>query len=208
MTMTQEVEFGRDYALRQIDRQRNPLRKLIKSFYVSRVLKHVHGPAIDLGCGAGQILERLPSGSMGIEVNPYLVDELARRGLRAVRAVASQSGFNLKPVNPNEFSTLVLSHVLEHFDDAYTVLRALLQDCADLGITTVIVVVPGENGYRSDPTHKTFVNMNYLKSHGMLDCVGFRLSHHSYFPGDLKFIGKVFIYHELMLVYQAGHQRV
>ena len=66
----QEEEFGRDYALTQIDRQRNPLRKLIKSFYVSRVLKHVNGPAIDLGCGAGQILERLPPGSMGIEVNP------------------------------------------------------------------------------------------------------------------------------------------
>ena len=60
----QKEEFGRDYARSQIDRQKNPFRKLIKSFYVSRILQHVDGPAVDLGCGAGQILERLPVGSV------------------------------------------------------------------------------------------------------------------------------------------------
>lgn len=200
--MTQGENFGRDYARRQIDRQCNPFRKLIKSFYVSRVLRHVKGSTIDLGCGAGQILERLPTGSLGIEVNPHLIEYLARRGLRAMPAAESQSGFNLKELRPNEFRTLVLSHVLEHFENAGQVLRNLLHDCADLGVSTVIIVVPGETGFRSDPTHKTFVNMDYLRSKQIFECEGFQLSHYSYFPGNLKFIGKLFVYHELMLVYR------
>lgn len=200
--MTQQEEFGRAYADRQIVRQRNPFRKLVKSFYVSRVLQHVDGPAIDMGCGAGQILERLPAGSIGIEVNPYLIEELTRRGLRAMPAAESQDGFNLTALSPNEFGTLVLSHVLEHFDNAHQVLRNLLHDCGHLGISTVIIVVPGETGYRSDPTHKTFVDMDYLRTHEMVESEGFHITHHSYFPGDLRIIGKLFVYHELMVVYR------
>lgn len=200
--MLPEEEFGRDYARSQIARQQNPFRKLIKSFYVSRILQHVEGPTVDLGCGAGQILERLPAGSLGIEVNPYLIEHLVQRGLRVMPAAESQSGFNLKELSPNEFRTLVLSHVLEHFDNANKVLCNLLQDCAALGISTVIIVVPGENGFRSDPTHKTFVNMDYLRSYEMLDCGGFEISLYSHFPGNFKIIGKLFVYHELMVVYR------
>lgn len=39
--MLPEEEFGRDYARSQIARQQNPFRKLIKSFYVSRVVRHI-----------------------------------------------------------------------------------------------------------------------------------------------------------------------
>ncbi|MBE0475129.1 methionine biosynthesis protein MetW [Rhodoferax sp.] len=200
--MAPKEEFGSDYAANQIARQRNPLRKLIKSFYVSRVVRHVTGPTIDLGCGAGQILERLPPGSLGIEVNPYLVSYLAARGFRVLPAVASNTGFDLSQVKKNEFKNLVLSHVLEHFDNASQVLGALLRDCSKLGIETVIIVVPGANGYRSDATHKTFVTMDYLRQCAMMDCEGFCLAEHSYFPLDFKFIGELFIYHELMLVYK------
>lgn len=203
--MLEKEEFGRDYARDQIERQRNPFRKLIKSFYVSRVLRHVNGLAVDLGCGAGQILERLPVGSLGIEVNPYLIEDLVSRELRALPATGeSNNSFNLKALRPNEFQTLVLSHVLEHFENANEVLRSLLHDCSNLGISTVIIVVPGETGFRSDATHKTFVDMDYLQSNKMIECEGFWLSHHSYFPGNMKFIGRLFVYHELMLVYRKS----
>lgn len=202
--MAQDEEFGSAYANAQIARQRNQFRKLIKSFYISRILRHVVGPTIDLGCGAGQLLERLPAGSLGIELNPFLVANLRERGLRVVPAVQSENGFSLKDVSVSEFQTLVLSHVLEHFNNADQVLRDLLRDCAGLGISSVIIVVPGEVGFRSDPTHKTFVDMDYLRTHGMIDCEGFQLVHHSYFPGDMRYIGKFFVYHELMVVYRAA----
>lgn len=202
----QEDEFGRAYARSQIERQQNRFRKLIKSFYVARILHHVDGPTIDLGCGAGQILERLPTGSLGIEVNPYLLEYLTQRGLRVIPAVESQGGLNLGKLHPNEFGTLVLSHVLEHFDNADQVLRRLLHDCAELGISTVIIVVPGKVGFRSDPTHKTFVDMDYLWSHEMTICEGFQISHYSYFPGNLRLIGELFVYSELMVVYRNIYQ--
>lgn len=198
----QDEEFGLLYARKQIDRQQNPFRRLVKSFYVSRVLKHINGPAIDLGCGAGQILERLPQGSIGIEINPYLVEYLTQRGLQVIEAVASEDGLSLTGLNPNEYGTLVLSHVLEHFNNADQVLRKLLHDCADLGISIVIIVVPSETGFRSDSTHKTFVDLDYLRSHQLVSCEGYQIAHYSYFPGNIRFIGKLFVYHELMIVYR------
>lgn len=200
----QDEEFGREYARKQTDRQRNPFRRLIKSLYVSRVLKHVTGPAVDLGCGAGQILERLPKGSIGVEVNPHLVESLTQRGLHVIPAVPAQDGFNLMGLKPNEFDSLVLSHVLEHFNNAGQVLRKLLRDCDHLGISTVIIVVPSETGFRSDSTHKTFVDLNYLQTHQLVDCEGYRIAHYSYFPLNFKFIGKLFVYHELMIVYRTS----
>jgi SAM-dependent methyltransferase len=202
MSSTPEEAFGRAYASRQIERQRNPFRQRIKSWYIARVLRHVEGKAVDLGCGAGQILERLPAGSLGIEVNPFLVEDLTQRGLRVMRAAESAGGFDLSAVPRDEFGTLVLSHVLEHFDRADQVLRRLLHDCADLGMSTVIVVVPGASGFRSDPTHQTFVDLAYLRAHALLDGDCFRLAHHSYFPGNLRRLGQLFVYHELMLVYR------
>lgn len=202
--MAHDDEFGRDYASKQIDRQRNPFRKLIKSFYVSRVLDHVNGATVDLGCGAGQILERLPKGSAGIEVNPYLIEDLRRRGFRVIPATAGHNGLDLSALCANEFSSLVLSHVLEHFENAAQVLRNLLQDCAALGISIVIIVVPGENGYRSDSTHKTFVDIDYLREREMFDCEGFQIADYSYFPGNFRSIGKLFVYHELMVVYRTA----
>ncbi|MFT7116026.1 MAG: hypothetical protein ACI9I0_001236 [Rhodoferax sp.] len=59
-----------------MNRQQNPLRKLVKLFYVLRVLRHVQGPSLEAGCGAGQILARLPPGLAGMEVNSYLVADL------------------------------------------------------------------------------------------------------------------------------------
>lgn len=201
--MAHEEEFGLTYARRQIARRSNPLRRLVKAFYVARVLRYVNGPSIDFGCGVGQILERLPDGSVGIEVNPYLVEDLARRGLKVMPAAESETGFDLSPLRKNEFRTLVLSHVLEHFQNADQILRKLLHDCASLGISTVIVVIPGEAGFRSDSTHKTFINLDYLISRGLVDCNEFRIAHSSHFPFNFQFFGKFFAYHEFMVVYRA-----
>lgn len=202
--MQQDEEYGRAYAQTQISRQRNRFRKLIKHFYISRILRHIVGPTIDLGCGAGQILERLPTGSIGIEINPFLVDDLKRRGLQVLPATESQDGISLKGIASCEFNNLVLSHVLEHFENADQVLRNLLHDCTSLGISTVVIVVPGKAGFDSDPTHKTFINMDYFRTKNMIDCEGFRILHHSYFPGNMQVIGNFFVYHELMVIYHAA----
>jgi len=200
--MTQAEEFGRSYAASQIGRRQHVLRRIVKSFYVSRILKHVDGLAVDLGCGAGQILERLPRGSLGIELNPFLIADLTQRGYQVIQAKPDTARLDVSGVPAGKFKTLVLSHVLEHFSDADQVLRRLLSDCAEREIATVVVVVPGLVGYRSDSTHKTFVTLEYLKEKNVLEAEGFVLAHSSYFPGNLQFIGDYFVYNELMLVFK------
>ncbi len=194
-------EFGERYAAAQFARRENPLRRRIKQFYLDRILAHAVGPTLDVGCGAGQLLEQLPAGSMGLEVNPVLVAELAARGTRVSQAAANPDRIDLGECANGAFRTLVLSHVLEHFEHAGQVLAALLQDCAERGIERVIVVVPGKVGYDSDSTHKTFVTLDYIERENLNSGAGFKLLHQSYFPGNFKAVGRLFVYHELMLVY-------
>jgi len=78
---TNDSDYGADYAEQQLSRSRHPLRRLIKGFYLRNLLSDVVGPTIDFGCGAGQILERLPEGSIGFEANNHLVSALNEKGM-------------------------------------------------------------------------------------------------------------------------------
>lgn len=196
------VEYGTEYAARQLARRANPLRRAIKRLYVSNVISKIDGPTVDVGCGAGQILERLPKGSAGIEVNPVLVRELQGRGLDVRPAVANPACIDLTGIKPGEFRSLVLSHVLEHFEAAHLVLARLLEDAARLGLQRVLLIVPGPVGYRSDSTHRSFISRNFFQEHGLNHHAGFSLKHLSYFPGNVEWIGSFFVFHELVVLYE------
>lgn len=195
-------EFGHRYATSQLQRRRSNLRSRVKQHYLARILDLVDGPTVDIGCGAGQLLEQLPAGSIGLEVNPELVEHHRARGLDVRLSDADPSHISLGDIAPGTVRCAVLSHVIEHFDDAAAVLRRLLADCASLGIERLVVVVPGWVGYGSDDTHKTFVTLDYLREHGLVDVEGYRMAQHSWFPGNAEAIGRLFIYHELMVVYE------
>ena len=204
MTVPPEQPFGRDYAARQLRRRRNPLRRAIKHFYLNNMLRETRGATIDLGFGAGQLLERLPPGSIGLEVNPHLVDDARRAGLNAVLYDSSAEQPLIGVVPAGVYSTLVMAHVLEHFENAEVFLRRLLHSCAALGIRRVVLVVPGAKGYEFDSTHRTFVSMRYLTEHDLLSCEGYMLSTHRYFPGNREWIGRYYTFHELMVVYDLA----
>ena len=201
-------EFGDQYAALQLARSASPMHRWIRQIYLDRVLDRVLGPTLDVGCGAGQLLERLPSGSMGIEVNPVLVRELSSKSLCVSQITGAPDRIELGDFAPGTFRTLVLSHVLEHFENAGRALKKLLETCATRGFERVIIVVPGRVGYENDATHKTFVTLDYIESNHLISHAGFTLEHRSYFPGNLKSIGRLFVYHELMLVYDRAAMRV
>lgn len=197
-------EFGASYASSQIARSRHPLRRIVKSFYLANVIADVRGRAIDLGCGAGQLLRRLPTGSLGVEINPYLVEQLNAEGLPVLDYNAAQDDFALSPIPVGQYETLVMSHVLEHFDNAHEVVRRLLRGCARIGIRRVVLILPCEVGYRSDATHKTYVDADYLRAHALTDCEGFCVSRMSHFPLDRAWIGRYFVFHEFKVVYDRS----
>jgi SAM-dependent methyltransferase len=200
--MSETEEFGLSYASAQLARSRHPVRRVVKGFYLREVLRDVRGPTLDFGCGAGQLLRRLPPGSAGIEINPHLIEALSREGLEVIAYDASADDFAFTTIPVGRFETLVMSHVLEHFDNADQILKKLLRSCARIGIRRVVLVLPGACGYRSDPTHKTFVNAEYIQSRQLAQCEGFTMARASYFPLDWSGIGEYFVFHEFKLVYE------
>ena len=141
---------------------------------------------------------------MGLEINPILVEQWTSKGLQVSQVAGRPDRIELGNFVHGTFRTLVLSLVLEHFQNAARVLETLLEDCAARGIERVIIVVSGRVGYESDTTHKTFVTLDYLESKDLLSSAGFRLTHLCYVPGNFKSVGRLFIYHELMLVYDRA----
>ena len=194
------AEFDTGYAEEQLRRGRHPLRRLIKRLYIRNILREVSGPSVDFGCGAGQLLSQLPGGSIGLEINPFLVESLRKQGLNVVHYDADRDRFSLAGLAEDRYSTFIMAHVLEHFSDAAAVLRTLLHSCRRLAVQRFILVLPGWKGYRSDPTHKTFVDRTYLLREGLLSCEGYRLKHTRYFPIDHQGVGNYFVFHELIVV--------
>ena len=72
-SVSEAAGFDAGYAGEQLRRSKQPLRKVVKGFYLRSVLSLLNGPTIDYGCGAGQLLALLPAGSLGLEVNPHLI---------------------------------------------------------------------------------------------------------------------------------------
>lgn len=197
--------FGEAYGAEQIRRRSSLLRTSIKSFYLRNLLRYCEGPAIDLGCGAGQLLERLPPGSIGLELNDTLIAYLRGLGLPAVKYDAYADDFGLSPLfeaGRGGYRHLLCAHVLEHFDDPVHAFRRLAQSCARLGVQSLTFVVPGEKGFKTDATHKVFVTEAFVRSNGLDDCAPYRLAAVDYFPGNIRQLGAWFAYHECILTWR------
>lgn len=201
-------EFDLEYAAEQLRRSRHPARRIVKGFYHRNVVRHARGPTIDFGCGAGQMLERLPAGSVGLELNPHLIKALRERHLSVVQANGDLGDFELKTFQEGVFRSLVISHVLEHLPDPVEALKVLFRACQRLGITRVIAVVPGEKGFASDRTHKTFIDQAYLDTRVPEVMEGFSRTHLSYYPGPWAWVGRYYVFHEMQFIFDfVGTER-
>jgi 2-polyprenyl-3-methyl-5-hydroxy-6-metoxy-1,4-benzoquinol methylase len=194
--------FDEKYAAEQIRRRHSLPRRAIKYFYLHNVLRRLNGPTIDLGCGAGQLLERLPSGSVGLEANRTLVEFLADRGLDIRWYDAIADGFALTPLRGGQYRHLVCAHVIEHFERPDAALRGLASSCLRLGVETLTFIVPGAKGFASDRTHQTFVTEDYLRHNRLTELADYRLSMVNYFPFDIRNLGSWLTYHECHLTWQ------
>lgn len=203
--MQDRNDFDQAYANEQLRRSQHPIRRLIKYFYLNNLLKDVHGATLDLGCGAGQLLARLPPGSLGLEINPFLIKVLSSLGMNVIHYDMYKNDFRFSTLPANQqFKNLIISHVLEHFSDAAIVMRKIFNSANRLGITRIIIVVPGELGYASDKTHCTFINLAYLVENHLESISGFKLTNFSFFPLPSEKFGKLFVYQELKLVYDKA----
>jgi len=96
---------------------------------------------------------------------------------------------------------LVLSHVMEHLSDAANAMRKIFASASRIGISRIIIVVPGKIGYESDKTHRTFIDKVFLERNNLKNVSDYKLTTKSYFPISNESFGNYFVYQELKLIY-------
>lgn len=179
------------------------LRRWVRGFYLRSAAAMLDGPAIDFGCGVGDMLRVLPHGSTGLEINPATVQYCRGKGLDVVLYDADSDGWSLSPlaVDGRTYRSLVISHVLEHLEDPVGKFNALLRSAERLGVERALAIVPGKVGFASDATHLTFVDEAMLADPRVVAGTGFGLQERRHYPLDIRAVGDVFIYHELRALY-------
>lgn len=179
--------------------QRSPLRRWVRRYYLSTAASLASGRTLDFGCGVGELLTRLPAGSLGVEYNPASVAHCSRLGLDVRWYDGFADDFSLTPlVLPGPVETLFLSHVIEHFEDPVHLVHRLAKALAP-ALRRIVVIVPGQAGFRIDPTHRRFVDLDLVR--GMVrDMPGWQVSESRYFPLNSRLAGRLFPYNELQVV--------
>jgi SAM-dependent methyltransferase len=194
------AEYGADYTAYQL--QRSGLRRLVRRAYLHRARSFLQGPTLDFGCGIGELLQLLPSGSVGLEYNKATVQFCRQSGLDVRWYDGEADGWALTPLGAADgLKSMVVSHVLEHLDEPMGVLGSLMRAARRLGIERILVVVPGPAGFRLDPTHRTLVDLAMLVKSQPGRSSGFSLSRAEYFPVDWKAMGRWFPHHELQALF-------
>jgi SAM-dependent methyltransferase len=93
--------------------------------------------------------------TVGVDVNPLLVDHCRRRG---AEAHLSHSG--RLPFGERTFNGALMDNVLEHLADPAPILGEIGRVLVPKG--TLVVGVPGRKGYERDSDHKCFYSPESL----------------------------------------------
>ena len=121
-----------------------------------RLCRYLKGDTLDVGCGIGDFLS-YRSHTTGVDINPAAVEWCSRQGLDA-HAMSP----DVLPFGDSTFDSAILDNVLEHLDEPQALLEEIRRVMRPKG--TLVVGVPGMNGYASDPDHKVFYDERLLVS--------------------------------------------
>jgi len=181
---------------------RGEFRKFVRGFYLKDIKNFCKGKTIDFGCGVGELLKLLPSGSIGLEINPVAVTYCQSIGLDVRLYSPETDNYKLEILPKGPFSTFTMNHVLEHIEDSQKTIKILFDSCYRLGIERIVFTVPGIKGYKSDSTHQTFINKKYFADNGLLDNKYYKLIRSKYFPINSEQFSRLFTHNELRLVFE------
>jgi hypothetical protein len=180
---------------------RSPIRKAIRRVYLNDIRKYCIGKTIDFGCGVGELLKILPANSIGFEVNKVVVEFCKKNGLNVNLYVPEEDNYNFQMIQAGQYQTFTMNHVLEHLERSSEVITKIFNSCHRLNIIRIVFTVPGHKGYKSDATHETFINMDYLNKTGICDNKYYQLKLNKYFPVNSESFSKIFTHNELRLVF-------
>ena len=199
MTASAEEIYSQEYF--DYLKDRSPIRKKVRTIYLNDIKKYCIGKTIDFGCGIGELLKTLPEGSVGYEVNKIVVNYCKKNGLNVNLYVPETDNYNFSMIEPGRYETFTMNHVLEHLDRSFEIMNKIFESCDRLGIIRIVFTVPGHKGYKTDITHQTFINMNYLNKTGICKNKHYQLRISKYFPVNSEAFSRLFTHNELRLVF-------
>lgn len=163
----------------------------VQAPYRRHIRRVVEGRVLDVGCGIGRNLLHLDGHGVGVDTNPHSIEVARRQGFTVYTDEEFPSS---SEAVPGSYDSLLFAHVLEHMtagEAASGLLGAYLPYLRTGG--RVVVIVPQEAGFRSDPTHVTFLDLEQVAEieaeHGLVREAGYS------FPLP-RFAGKVFTHNE------------
>lgn len=133
-----------------------PSRRVDLDFSVMYLQATPGGRVIDVGCGNGELIERL--GDLGWEAQGVDVDELAvrvanKRGLRAhIGTLESQN------YPENSFDAVTVSHVIEHVHDPRSLLRECYRILKPRG--RLIIATPNANSWGHNKYDSNWIGLD------------------------------------------------
>ena len=192
------MEYSEKYKNYQLNR--SWLRKVIRKIYLSHTSKFVIGKAVDFGCGVGELLDFLPDGSIGLEINRHAV-EYCQENNKNVEFYNLTDAYMFHNLERGQYNTFIINHVLEHIEDADQALKLIAKNISDMGIRRIILVVPGKKGFLYDKSHITYIDDRYITKKKLSNISGFKITTLRWFPINWKFIEKYFTHHEMMVIY-------
>ena len=159
------------------------------------------GFVLDVGCGLGRNLLNLGGCGVGVDHNRHSVDVACQRGLTAF----TPEEFLASSYSVGEqFDSILISHVAEHLtqQEILDVVEYYLPYLRKAG--RVVFVTPQERGYRSDPTHVTFMDFRLLTS--IAEEVGLTVERQYSFPFP-RILGHLFTYNEFVTICKDERDR-
>lgn len=152
------------------------------------------GFTLEIGCGIGRNLSHLDGNGVGVDHNPFSVKTACALDLTAFIPSEFKTSEFAKPAS---FDSLLLSHVAEHMtlDELVSLINEYSSFVRNDGC--LILICPQERGYKSDSSHKEFMDFDKL---GLaLEKTGFKLQKKFSFPFP-RWMGTLFIYNEFVVV--------
>lgn len=136
-------------------RRRSTLAWYYRKYWLyPRLCKHLEGNVLDVGCGIGDLLA-FRRNTIGADINPRAVAWCREHGHKAELMLP-----NVLPFDASQFDGVVLDNVLEHITDPKPLLAEVRRVLSPGGC--VLIGVPGQRGYASDPDHKVFYDATAL----------------------------------------------
>jgi len=169
--------------------------KLYRDYFLYPRLRRITGARfLDVGCGLGDFLAFGGSNAWGIDTNEMNVRYVTKKGLRC-KQVGSDGRF---PFRNEEFECVICDQVFEHISEPDKLLGEIMRVLMPKG--KLVLGVPQEKGFRRDPDHKLFYNLESLKKLYSF-APGLRYHHHFFTPIPVGFLGTYLVFQSLYVCY-------